>query len=185
MDRKTLPSPLLLTASPPTRHRRIATTLGQVTRALVTAAPLPLRAPARLGLGLRPSPTENLGDQVFANSLRYQAQKGCTVIFVHTYVDVQSFLCTPMCVYSHYCANLCAFAVIFVHTYMSLQSFLCTLMCVYSPFCANLCGCTVIFVQNYLGVQLSLCTLMCVYSHFCAHLCACKVIFCTLMWVKM
>ena len=162
MDRKTPPSPLLLTASPPARHHRIATTLSQVTRALVTAAPLPLRAPAGLGLGLRPSPTENLGDQVFANSLRYQAQKGCTVIFVHTYVDVQSFLCTPMCVYSHYCANLCAFAVIFVHTYMGLQSFLCTLMCVYSPFCANLCGCTVIFVQNYLDVQSSLCTLMCV-----------------------
>ncbi len=43
------PLPLLLTASPTARHQRIAKTLGQVTRALVTEAPLKLRAPAGLG----------------------------------------------------------------------------------------------------------------------------------------
>ena len=84
---------------------------------------------------------------VFAHSC------ACKIIFVYTYVRVQSLLCTFMCVQSRFCVHLCACTVIFVPTCVRVQSFLCPLVCVYSHFCAHLCACTVIFVPTCVRVQ--------------------------------
>ena len=132
----------------------------------MTAAPLPLRAPAGLGLGfarVQPKTSATRFLQIRSDIRHKKA--------------VQSFLCTLMWMYSHFCAHLCACKVIIVLTYVRLQSFLCTLIWVYSHFCAHLCACTVLFVQTYVGVQSFLCKIIWVYSRLCAHLCASTVIF--------
>ena len=128
--------------------------------------------------------TVNVWDQIArtvtlrSHGLKHRALSACacTFISVFTYVRVQSFLCSLMCVYSHFCVHSWARTVISVFTYVRVQSFLCSLMCVYSHFCVHLCACTVISVFTHERVQSFLCLLMCVYSHFCVHLCACTVI---------
>ena len=69
------------------------------------------------------------------------------VIFVKTDVYVQSCLCKPMCVYSHFCIHSCLYTVIFLNTDVHVQSFLCQLMSVYSHFCVQPSACTGTFCK--------------------------------------
>ena len=80
----------------------------------------------------------------------------CTVIFVHTNVRVQSFLFT-LSVYSHFC-DLSRHVQSFLCTLMFVYSHFCVHSCAFTFIFLHSCACTVIFVYTLVHVQSFLCT---------------------------